>query len=98
MIGKVADFTMQGGLKSEMQHPAGIGMSVDCGLRHLRAGIDQFAEGLDQAAPVERLARPVVEQIGNGVQCLPRSSLFTPNRSSYRSCLQLSHPETCLSI
>ena len=46
----------QGGLKSEMQHPAWIGMSVDCGLSLLCSGFDQLAEGLDRAAPAQCFA------------------------------------------
>lgn len=56
-----------GGFKSEMQLPTWIATSMDCGMSLLRVGFGQLAEGLNGAAPVERLARPVVEQIGNGM-------------------------------
>jgi len=51
-----------------MQHPAELSNSMDCGRRGFGGPMDEVSEGLDGAAPVQRLTRPVVEQIGNRVQ------------------------------
>jgi hypothetical protein len=59
---------MPGGLKSEMQHPAMLNTSVDCGLSLFGDPLHEVSEGPDGAAPVQRLTRPVIQQIGNGIQ------------------------------
>lgn len=61
---------MEGGLKSEMQHPTWIALSVDCGLSLFGDTLHKVSEGLNGAAPVEGLAGSVVQQVSNGVQCL----------------------------
>src|SRR3989344_379419 len=57
-----------GGLKSEVQHPAMLNRSMDCGLSHFRGPLDEVSEGLNGAAPVQRLARPVVQKVSNRVE------------------------------
>jgi hypothetical protein len=57
-----------GGLKSEVQHPAMLNRSMDCGLSHFSGPLDKVPEGLNGAAPVQRLARPVVQKVGNRVE------------------------------
>jgi hypothetical protein len=52
-----------GGLKSEMQHPTWIAMSVDCGLSLFGYPLHEVAEGLNGAAPVEGLAGSIVQQV-----------------------------------
>ncbi len=57
-----------GDLKSEMQHPAMLNTSVDCGLSLFGDPLHEVSEGLDRAAPVQCLTRPVVQKVGDGVQ------------------------------
>jgi hypothetical protein len=56
---------MLGSLKSEVQHPAMLNRSMDCGLSHFRGPLDKVSEGLNGAAPVQRLARPIVQKVSN---------------------------------
>jgi hypothetical protein len=44
--------------------------SADCGLSLFGDALHKVPEGLDEAAPVERLTRPVIQKVGDGVQCL----------------------------
>jgi hypothetical protein len=58
------------GLKSEMQHPAMLNTSADYGLSLFGDLLPEVPAGLDGAAPVQRLMRPVIQKVGDGVQCL----------------------------
>jgi hypothetical protein len=44
--------------------------SVECGLGLFGDPLHEEPEGLDEAAPVARLTRPVIKKVGDGVQCL----------------------------
>jgi hypothetical protein len=42
--------------------------SVDCGLSLIGDPLHEVPEGLDGAAPVQRLTWPVIQKVGDGVQ------------------------------